>query len=430
LTPLFVQRVKPEARTFCVWDTQQKGLVLRVQRSGFRSYKVCYRFHGRPRWLTIEDARAITLSDARRFTAETMYAAACGRDPAAERKAERSAGTFCELVNRYFEERGKRKRSWQQPYRLIERRVMPKLGQLSVKAITRADIQMVIDRIESPSVANQTLAAVSVVFSWAVRMGIVAANACKGVEKHESSSRARIVGDGEMPLVWRALDDVDSIKAAALRTILLTGQRPGEVARMRIEHIKDGWWELPGKVDPQVGWRGTKNSLPHSVALPEPVREIIAEFCDGRTAGFVFAGPRGRSVRLDGVMKGVCDELNITDEIRAHDLRRTFGTSVTRLGYTPDAMDRLLNHVDGGVRAVYDRWRYRSENQTIWQAVAAHILDLVECRDGDNHSTTKRIRSKTVEIGLPSKSVGVQESCPIRIQDARLAGDEKLEDYG
>jgi integrase len=365
--------------------------VLRVQRSGFRSYKAVYRHHRRPRWLTIGDARAITLSDARRLTAEVMFAAACGKDPAAERRAERSAGTFRELVDRYFEERGKRRRSWQQPYRLIKRRVMPKLAQLSAKAITRADIQMVIDRIESPSVANQTLAAVSVIFSWAVRMGAVAADVCKGVEKHDSSSRDRIVLDGEMPLVWRALDDVDPVKAAALRTILLTGQRPGEVVRMRIEHIKDGWWELPGKTDPHVGWRGTKNSLPHSVALSEPVREIIAELCDGRTAGFVFAGSRGRPVRLDGVMNGVCDELNITDEIRAHDLRRTFGTSVTRLGYTPDCMDRLLNHVDGGVRAVYNRWRYRTENEKIWRAVAAHILDLVEGCHGDNRAAAEKI---------------------------------------
>ena len=192
LTPLFVLRAKPESRTYCVWDLVQKGLVLRVQKSGFRSYRVCYRFHRSPRWLTIGDARAITLSDARRFTAEKMYAAACGRDPAAERKAERSAGTFRELVDRYFEyaKHKKKNRSWQQPYRLIKRHVLPKLAQLSVKAITRADIQMVIDRIESPSVANQTLAAVSVIFSWAVQQEIVASNVCAGIEKpHKSSSR-------------------------------------------------------------------------------------------------------------------------------------------------------------------------------------------------------------------------------------------------
>jgi integrase len=96
-------------------------------------------------------------------------------------------------------------------------------------------------------------------------------------------------------------------------------------------------------------------------------------------------------------MKSVCDGLNITDGITAHDLRRTFGTSVTRLGYHPDAMDRLLNHVDGGVRAVYDRWRYRNENQAIWHAVAAHILDLVEGRSSDRCGATEKFDQKPLK---------------------------------
>ena len=33
----------------------------------------------------------------------------------------------------------------------------------------------------------------------------------------------------------------------ALKLILLTGQRPGEVAAMQREHIVDGWWQMPGK---------------------------------------------------------------------------------------------------------------------------------------------------------------------------------------
>jgi integrase len=166
---------------------------------------------------------------------------------------------------------------------------------------------------------------------------------------------------------------------------------------MRIEHVKDGWWELPGKVDPQVGWRGTKNSMSHSVALSEPVREIIAELCDGRTAGFMFAGPRGKPVRLDGVMKDVCDGLNITDGITAHDLRRTFGSCVTKLGYGRAAMDRLLNHINGGIGAIYDRYAYEKEDRAIWQAVAAHILDLVEGRSSDKRGATEKFDQKPLK---------------------------------
>jgi len=34
LTPLLVQRLRPQARAYLVWDTVQRGLALRVSRAG------------------------------------------------------------------------------------------------------------------------------------------------------------------------------------------------------------------------------------------------------------------------------------------------------------------------------------------------------------------------------------------------------------
>ena len=55
--------------------------------------------------------------------------------------------------------------------------------------------------------------------------------------------------------------------------ILLTGQRPGEVAAMEREHIVEGWWQMPGK--PQGDWPGTKNGRDHRVWLSEPAQALI-----------------------------------------------------------------------------------------------------------------------------------------------------------
>ena len=57
--------------------------------------------------------------------------------------------------------------------------------------------------------------------------------------------------------------------------VLLTGQRPGEVAHMRTEHIVDGWWELPGAPVPALDWPGTKNGDSHRVWLPKAALAII-----------------------------------------------------------------------------------------------------------------------------------------------------------
>jgi hypothetical protein len=98
LTDLYVRKLRPEAAAFVVWDTRQHGLALRVQPTGNRAWKAIYSRHGRPRWLHLGNADAIGLADARVLAAAAMLAVARGKDPAAEKKAERGKGTFEELA--------------------------------------------------------------------------------------------------------------------------------------------------------------------------------------------------------------------------------------------------------------------------------------------------------------------------------------------
>jgi hypothetical protein len=63
-----------------------------------------------------------------------------------------------------------------------------------------------------------------------------------------------------------------------------------------------------------------------------------------------------------------------------HDLRRTNGTMITSLGFGRDGMNRVQNHIEGGVTDIYDRHKYATENKAIMEAVAAKIMGLVEGR--------------------------------------------------
>jgi integrase len=174
-----------------------------------------------------------------------------------------------------------------------------------------------------------------------------------------------------MPKFWAAFGD--SEQGRALKALLLLGQRPGEVACMRREHIKDGWWELPGDPVPSLGWPGTKNAGSHRVWLPKPVRAII----DGEeTKGFVFGASRPVH-GLDAVMRDICKKLGV-DPVRPHDLRRTHGSAITALGFGRDAMNRIQNHKEGGIASVYDRHQYSDENKRVMEAVASKIMTLVE----------------------------------------------------
>jgi integrase len=383
LTEMFVRRVRPEAYTFNAWDLKQAGLVLRVQATGARAWKVVYRHAGRPRWFHIGDARAIGLSDARRMAAGIMLKAAEGKDPAAERKAARGAGTFAELAERYLVEHAKKKnKSWRQADALVRRYLLPRWAKLQAKNVTRSDVRAVMTKIEAPVLANQVLAAASAIFSWAVKQEIVAVNPCRGIDRNETRSRERVLSDGEIARFWSAFDSAGLIRGSILKAIPLTGQRPGEVSHMRHEHIDGGWWTLPGKPDPKLQWNGTKNGESHRVWLPQAVRDIVAEVTgEGAVTGFVFAGPRGAPVDgLDGAMRAICVELGVNEKATPHDLRRTHGTTITKLKFGRDAMNRIQNHKEGGIADVYDIHDYAEENKRVMEAVAARILAIAEGR--------------------------------------------------
>jgi integrase len=374
LTELSVRNAKAiGATSIIIWDTLQRGLALRVQPTGGKSWYCVYSRQGRPRWLRLGHADSIGLADARTLAAEAMLAVAKGNDPAAEKKAERGAGTFADLAARYVEEHAKKNnKSWQQGDALVRRYALPRWSKLQAGSITRADVRAMLARIEgAPVLQNQVLAAVSAVFSWAMREEILSANPCKLVPRNETRSRERVLSQSELPRFWAAFGD--SVQGRALKALLLLGQRPGEVAHMRREHIVDGWWEMPGEPVPSLGWPGTKNGQSHRVWLPKPVRAIIDS---DQTGGFVF-GLRRPVPGLDAVMRDICEKLGV-ESVRPHDLRRTHGSTITALGFGRDAMNRIQNHREGGIASVYDRHHYAEETKRIMEAVAAHIMALAE----------------------------------------------------
>jgi integrase len=380
LTELSVRKAKPKAKAYLIWDTRQRGLALRVQPTGSKSWVTVYSRHGRPRWLHLGGADVIGLADARTLAAEAMVAAAKGKDPAAEKKAERGAGTFADLAAKYLEQYAKKKnRSWAQADALVHRFAIPRWGKLQASAIVRGDVKQMMAKIEAPVVANQTLAAVSAIYSWGLKEEIVTTNPCKLVERNPVKSRERVLSKSEVPLFWKAFSDLDPVRGAALKAILLLGQRPGEIANMRREHIVDGWWEMPGEPIGDV-WPGTKNKASHRVWLPKPVQALLAELLDDdASTGFVFAGPRGGPIiGLDDAMRTICAKLKIEPPVRPHDLRRTHGSTITALGFGRDSMNRIQNHREGGISDVYDRHRYERETQQVMEAVAVKMTALIE----------------------------------------------------
>jgi len=363
LSEAFAKTVRGDSTRVAVyWDTLQRGLALAVQPSGHRAYKCVYTIHGRgARWYHLGNARSITLADARKLASKIMYRVAEGADPHADRLALRGRGSFEQVAQRYLEEHArKRNKSWRQADYLVRTHLLPRWAKLDIGGIRRADVKAAIAAIAAPVLANQVLAAASPIFSWAVRQEIISANPCSGMERNDTTSRERVLGDAELVAFWPHL-------SAPLKMALLTGQRPGEVAHLHHAHVVDGrWWVMPGAPDPGTGWPGTKNGQGHRVWLSEPVHEMLPDVLAARTG------------RMQQEMRDICGKLGVREKVTPHDLRRTFCSKVTALGFGRDAMNRVTNHKDGGIADVYDRHRYQEENKTIMETVARHIVAIAE----------------------------------------------------
>lgn len=380
LTAATVAALQPAARAYVVWDTYHRGLAVVVQPTGHKAWVVVYRFMRRPRWYTIGNADTISLANARKLAARVLLEAATGKDPAAERRASRSSGTFAELAERYLNEHAKLKnKSWKQALKLVSRNLLPRWGKLPASTITKADMKAMMTRCASQSVANQTLAAASAIFTWAIKedIGGIKINPCSHVERNASQSRERVLSDAELPRFWSAFNNVGLEVGTALKLVLLTGQRPGEVCSMRTEHIADGWWTMPWQPVPNLRWPGTKNGKSHRIWLPRVVQDLLEEL---GSEGRVFI--RQRDV-LSNAMRAICAELDLAPAT-PHDLRRTHGTTITALKFGRDAMNRIQNHKEGGIADVYDIHDYADENKQIMEACAAHILRLAAGKGGDN----------------------------------------------
>ena len=368
-TAHLIRHLKPESRPFLIWDSLARGLAIAVQPTGSCAFKFVYGFARRLRWYHIGDAHAHALADVRKRARALRVQVDNGIDPQGIRIAERGRGTFLEIADRYRDEHAKRKnKSWAQADRLVRKHLIKRWGSLSAAAITRAEVRATIAKIEAPVLANQVLASASAIFSWAMRQELVPLNPAHGVERHEARSRERVLADGEIKAFWQAFDQAGSV-GTALKLILMSGARPGEIVHMRREHLIDGWWQMPGEPVPALDWPGTKNSLAHRLPL---TREVTALLGEG-SSGFVLQGTRGH--HLANEMKVICRALGV-ERATPHDLRRTFATRAAEIGIGEDVIDRILGHKKHGVIKVYNRYSYANEDRAAMETIAAHIVEL------------------------------------------------------
>jgi integrase len=154
-----------------------------------------------------------------------------------------------------------------------------------------------------------------------------------------------------------------------VRFLLLTGARRTEAAAMPWAEIDGADWLLPGARN--------KTKLDLLRPLSEATLDVMGDPPKGAT--FVFSTDGG-ATPLSGFSKFKAEFDRATGSMprwTLHDLRRTARSLMSRTGSIPsDHAERVLGHVIGGIRAVYDRHEYRDEKRDALEKLA-RLVDFI-----------------------------------------------------
>jgi integrase len=246
-------------------------------------------------------------------------------------------------------------------------------------------------------------------FNFAVEKDIMEHSPCFGVKKPtKTEHKDRVLADAELVIFWNGLDRAAMSHEIrrALKLILVTAQRPGEVIGMHSDEIDGNWWTIPSE--------RSKNGRTHRVYLTPMALELI-----GKKQGYIFESPR--PIKVDGqeeipkpmdvnaiayaVRRNVEEPKKNTGNKDAekekrsedaatkkklimevwtpHDLRRTAATNMSALGFSDEVVDAVLNHVKKGVIAIYNRHRYDKEKKAALESWERKLASIITGKSGN-----------------------------------------------
>ncbi len=386
LTALMVEKAKPRpGQRYELLDAGKgsaPGFALRVSETGVKSYVVRVRVDGRQRRLTIGSATPgmagyLTLAEARAKAHELRGKAKQGIDPSptkakakaedaqaeAERERNSVEAAVAGYITRYLR---KNTRRWRDAEGMLRRDVVPAWGTRPLAAVTKRDVQDLIDGIGdrgSPVAANRTLSLLQRFLGWAVERGIIETNVAAGLKRpNKEKPRERALSEAEVRAVWSAFETMAYPFGKLGQLLLLTGQRRGEIAGLRWADLdlKTGVLHLDGTA--------TKTGTEHEVPLSHAVLEILRDLPRIDDSPLVFPATRADSTHpISGFSKAllVAHRLSGTSGWHWHDLRRTAATHMARIEVPPHICERILNHSAGStmtmIARTYNRHTYAKE---------------------------------------------------------------------
>jgi integrase len=276
--------------------------------------------------------------------------------------------------------------------------VFPAIGPVKAREVTRRQVAELLDAVVDRGArrtANMTLTSLRQMFRWALARDIVPADPTVGLTKRlvggEEKPCERALSFDEVALLLEKLPRAGLAAEiqAAVKFILATGCRAGELTNATWAEIEPGGWRIPAA--------NSKNGEEHFIHLSDFALAQLAVLRERRRGAWLLAGRR-EDAPYDprSLSKMLRDRLRATPlknrtakhagtlalpggEWSPHDLRRTMASRMGDLGILPHVIERCLGHrPPNKIVATYQRQEYlaeRTEAFCLWGARLALLAD-------------------------------------------------------
>ncbi len=386
LTDRYLRSLKPRETRYRIGDATCPGLELTVLPSGTKSFRWRTKIDGRttfralghfPEEISLADARAAAfrLREARRHG--ELGLPVQGDQPEPAEITVRALAK--EWRDRYLKASRK---TWQESWRLLEKDLLPVLGDRPASAIRPRDIVRLCDAVVDRGAAvaaNRLYSNTRQLFDFAVARGILEVSPAASLKRptRDEPARERVLRDDELRTLWERIPDAAMVAPLQilLRLLLVTGQRRGELtmARWGEFDLDAATWSIPAE--------HTKNGKAHVVPLSRLALDLLAELhaLTGLTE-WLFPSPRGGAIRPHAVSRAVRNNRGHfgLEAFTPHDLRRTVRTNLARLGVDHLVSRKVLNQSLGGMDRIYDRHHYDDEKRAALGEWAAHLQAVID----------------------------------------------------
>lgn len=273
--------------------------------------------------------------------------------------------TLLEAIEAYLRTRDYRPGPLKEAERLLKKHLAKFLSK-DIRSITTRDLSNLMDELRTtPSEANHLYGVSRTFFRWASQRGYCT-NPLTFPKPYKEKSRARVLTDDEIVKVWKATD-AQTVFNAIIRLCLLTGQRRGELSKVKREWIRDDCLVIPADV--------AKNGKEHSIPLLPCSKNLVTQLVTTSTNSL-------RDFNTWSKPKAALDKASGVSEWVIHDLRRTAASKMAQLGIAPHVIEKLLNHsapasLGGAIGNIYNRYDFQKEMKEALLLWENHLTSLV-----------------------------------------------------